>query len=130
VSGTIPFPILVVGDRKGACMGYDELLATRIRAVLGPLPYLEEKKMFGGVGFLVNGNMACGVHKDDMIVRVGGENYEEALSRPNTHIFDMTGRPMVGWIMVKPEGCSSESDLKAWVEQGLAYARCLPAKEK
>ena len=111
-------------------MPYDTLLATRIRAALGPLPQLEEKKMFGGVGFLINGNMACGVHKNDMIVRLGPKNYDRALSRPHTHIFDMTGHPMAGWVMVAPEGCASESILTAWIEEGVGFARSLPPKEK
>jgi TfoX/Sxy family transcriptional regulator of competence genes len=111
-------------------MPYDTLLATRIRAVLGPLPYLVEKKMFGGVGFLVKGNMACGVHKDDLIVRVGPERSNQALSRPHTRIFNMTGRPMAGWVMVAPQGCTSETDLQAWVGQGLRFALSLPPKEK
>ncbi len=109
-------------------MPYDELLSVRIRATLGPLPNLEEKKMFGGVGFLVNGNLACGVHKNDLIVRVGAAKNEEALSRPHTHPFDMTGRPMAGWVMVEPQGCETEADLKNWVELGLAFARSLPGK--
>lgn len=109
-------------------MPYDELLATRIRAALGPLPNMQEKKMFGGVGFLVNGNMACGVHKNSLIVRVGAEKYEEALSRPHVRVFDMTGRPMAGWVVVEPQGCAAESDLKAWVAQGLAFAKSLPRK--
>ena len=109
-------------------MPYDEMLALRIRAAIGPLPHLEEKKMFGGVGFMLNGNMACGVHKNDLIVRVGPEKHAEALSRPHTRVFDMTGRPMAGWIMVEPEGCQTESDLKAWVEQGVAFANSLPGK--
>jgi TfoX/Sxy family transcriptional regulator of competence genes len=111
-------------------MACDEFLVTRIRSTLGSLPEFEEKKMFGGVGFLVSGNMACGVHKNDLIVRVGVAKYTEALSRPHTHPFDMTGRPMAGWVMVEPEGCATESNLKTWVEQGLAFARSLPAKEK
>jgi hypothetical protein len=111
-------------------MTYDTLLATRIRAALGPLPELVEKKMFGGVGFLVNGNMACGVHKNDLIVRVGPENYTQALSRPHTRVFDITGHPMAGWVMVEPQGCATESDLLAWVGQGLAFARSLPKKRK
>jgi hypothetical protein len=111
-------------------MPYDTLLAIRIRAALGPLTGLGEKKMFGGVGFMLNGNMACGVHKNDMIVRVGPAGYAEALSRPHTHVFDMTGHPMAGWIMVAPEGCATESDLQTWVGQGLAFARSLPAKGK
>lgn len=111
-------------------MPYDTLLAIRIRAALGPLPELVEKKMFGGVGFLVNGNMACGVHKNDLIVRVGPEDYAEALSRPHTHVFDMTGHPMAGWVIVAPQGCTTETDLHKWVEQGLAFARSLPRKGK
>ena len=111
-------------------MPYDELLAVRIRAALGPLPELEEKKMFGGVGFLVNGNMACGVHKDDLIVRVGAANYAEALSHPHTRLFDIIGKPMAGWVMVEPEGCATEADLKNWIERGLAFALSLPGKKK
>jgi len=104
-------------------MSFNNLLAARIRANLSNLANLVEKKMFGGVGFLINGNMSCGVHKNDLIVRVGAAKYEEALSRPHTRVFDMTGRPMAGWVMVEPEGCAKDSDLKAWVEQGLAFAR-------
>jgi len=111
-------------------MAYDTLLAARMRAALGPLPSLEEKKMFGGVGFLVNGNLACGVHHNDLIVRVGPGNYEPALTRPHTHVFDMTGHPMTGWILVTPEGCATESDLQAWVTQGLAFAISIPVKRK
>jgi TfoX/Sxy family transcriptional regulator of competence genes len=109
-------------------MPYDEILAMRIRAALGPLQNLVEKKMFGGVGFLVNGNMACGVHKNDLIVRVGPASYTQALSQPHTRVFDMTGKPMAGWVMVKPEGCATGSDLKAWIEKGLHFARSLPGK--
>jgi TfoX/Sxy family transcriptional regulator of competence genes len=111
-------------------MPYDTLLTTRIRAALGPLPELIEKTMFGGVGFLVNGNMACGVHKNDLIVRVGPAGYAAALSRPHTKVFDMAGRPMSGWVMVEPQGCATESDLQAWLAQGLAFARSLPGKGK
>lgn len=111
-------------------MPYDTILATRIRAALGPLPHLEEKKMFGGIGFLINGNMACGVHKNDLIVRVGSEKSGQALSRPHVRLFDMTGRPMAGWVMVSPQGCATGSDLTAWVDQGVAFASSLPAKEK
>jgi TfoX/Sxy family transcriptional regulator of competence genes len=109
-------------------MPYDERLASRIRAGLGQVPDVVEKKMFGGVGFLVNGNMACGVHKNNLIVRVGASKYEAALISPHTHVFDMTGRPMTGWVMVLPEGCATEDQLNTWVEQGLAFARSLPGK--
>lgn len=109
-------------------MPYDDILAARLRAVLGPLPDLVEKKMFGGVCILENGNMACGVYQDDLIVRVGPQAYAAALARPHVKLFDITGRAMKGWVMVEPQGCSSESELKAWVEQGLAFARSLPPK--
>ena len=109
-------------------MAYDENLARRIRDELGSMPGLVEKKMFGGIGFLVQGNMACGVHGDDMIVRVGPARYEEALTRPHVKLFDMTGRPMSGWVMVAPAGIVKDEDLRAWVEQGVEFALSLPPK--
>jgi len=109
-------------------MAYSENLATRIRTALSSQPNLDEMKMFGGIGFLVNGNMACGVIKNDLIVRVGAEAFAEALSRPNVKVFDMTGRPMKGWVMVEPQGCDKDADLEDWVEQGLRFAQSLPAK--
>ena len=109
-------------------MAFDVLLATRMRAIFESVPGLEEKKMFGGVGFLFNGNMACGVHKDNLIIRVGPANYEEALSNPYTKVFDFTGKPMAGWIMVNPQGSMTESDLKYWIDQGVKFALSLPGK--
>ena len=84
--------------------------------------------MFGGVGFMLQGNMACGVNGADLIVRVGPERYESALAEPHTKLFDMTGRPMKGWVVVIPEGYEANGDLKAWVQRGVAYAMSLPAK--
>lgn len=111
-------------------MAYDEGLAERIRQVLLDLrpTRLDEKKMFGGVGFMVQGNMACGVHKDKLVVRVGTERYQEALAAPYTVLFDITGRPMKGWVMVEPEGCAADDDLKEWLEQGVNFAGSLPPK--
>ena len=109
-------------------MAYDEGLAQRIREALGELPGLVEKKMFGGIGFMVQGNMACGVNKDDLIVRVGAERYEEALAEPHTKPFDMTGRPMRGWVMVSADGYESDDALKSWVQQGVQFALTLPSK--
>jgi TfoX/Sxy family transcriptional regulator of competence genes len=109
-------------------MAYDEGLAQRIREALGDLPGLVEKKMFGGVGFMVHGNMACGVHKDALVVRVGPKEHKEALARPHTRPFDITGRPMTGWVMVAPEGCQSDEDLKDWVKDGVDFAITLPPK--
>jgi hypothetical protein len=109
-------------------MAYDEGLAQRVRRVLGEKPGLVEKKMFGGIGYLVQGNMACGVNRGDLIIRVGPEQYEAALSRPNTRPFDLTGRPMKGWVVVEPDGYEAEDDLKGWVEEGLGFALSLPPK--
>ena len=109
-------------------MAYDEGLAERIEQALGDLPELEAKKMFGGVGYLLHGNMACGVHGDDLIVRVGKDRYTDALLAPHTREFDMTGRPMRGWVVVEPEGIASDEDLAKWIAQGVAFARTLPQK--
>ena len=109
-------------------MAYDEGLAERIEGALGELPGLVAKKMFGGVGYLVAGNMACGVHGDALIVRVGPERYTDALLAPHTREFDLTGRPMKGWVYVEPEGISSDEDLADWIAQGVAFARTLPQK--
>ena len=109
-------------------MAYDEGLAQRIREAVGGLPSLVEKKMFGGVGFMVHGNMACGVHGDELIVRVGRERYEEALGRSTTRPFDITGRPMKGWVLVGSDGHESDQDLKDWVQQGVDFALSLPPK--
>ena len=109
-------------------MAYNESLAQRIRDVLGERPGLVEKKMFGGIGFMVHGNMACGVHKEALIVRVGPERYEEALARPHTKLFDITGRPMRGWVMVTSDSYESDEALEDWVQQGLDFALSLPAK--
>ena len=109
-------------------MAYDEALAQRIRQVLAGEPDLVEKKMFGGVGFLLRGNMACGVHGDSLIVRVGRERYPEALARPHARVFDMTGRPMVGWVEVAPAGFASAAELRRWIALGVEHVKTLPAK--
>jgi len=109
-------------------MAYDEGLAQRIRESLSELPGLAEKKMFGGVGYMIRGNMACGVHGDEMIVRVGPDSYEEALASTHTRPFDMTGRPMKGWVMVAPDGIESDAELDRWIQRGVEFALSLPPK--
>ncbi len=109
-------------------MAYDEGLARRVREEMSGLSGYVEKKMFGGVGYMLHGNMACGVNGPDLIVRVGPEHYERALAEPNTRVFDMTGRPMKGWVVISPKGCEEDEELKAWVRQGVEYALSLPAK--
>jgi TfoX/Sxy family transcriptional regulator of competence genes len=109
-------------------MAYDEILAGRVRRLMEKMKGFEEKIMFGGVGFLLDGNMACGINGDDLIVRVGAEANQRALSSPYTRPFDMTGRPMKGWVLVAPQGCRSDDDLRDWVQSGVDFARSLPPK--
>jgi TfoX/Sxy family transcriptional regulator of competence genes len=109
-------------------MAFNAGLAQRIRELLADQPGLIEKKMFGGVGFMLQGNMACGVNKNDLIVRVGPEKYEAAVIRPQARPFDFTGRPMKGWVMIDPEGYNDDDDLKAWVADGVNFALSLPPK--
>ena len=108
-------------------MAYNIELAERIQEQLQDVGGIVEKKMFGGVGFLLNGNMVCGVHGEDMIVRVG-EAFDELLSHPHTRPFDMTGRPMKGWLIVERAGLENDSDIKDWVQKGLSFASTLPPK--
>jgi len=110
-------------------MAFDEQLATRIRKQLGKKKGLVEKKMFGGVAFLLNGNMCVGVHKNDMIVRLPAEETDAALARKHTRVFDLSGgRPMKGWILVEPKGLAGDSSLAQWVETGVKFAQSLPPK--
>lgn len=109
-------------------MAYDETLALRIRLALSEQENVVEKKMFGGVGFLIQGNMVCGVHKDMLMVRVGLDAYDETLERPNVLPFDITGRPMRGWVLVTEQGWKGEADLEVWVNQGVTFASTLPPK--
>jgi TfoX/Sxy family transcriptional regulator of competence genes len=108
-------------------MAYNLKLAERIRAELEGTPFVE-KKMFGGIGFLIGGNMACGVYKEDMIVRIDPENHIKLLKKPHAKPFDITGRPMKGWLAVEPEGCKTKKQLSAWVKAGVEFALTLPPK--
>ena len=109
-------------------MAYDEALASRVRATLGDNPAISERQMFGGIAFMLAGNMAIGVSKDDLMVRIDPDDQDEALAQPNVRILDMTGRPMKGWILVAPEATEDDADLQGWVEAGLDFAGSLPPK--
>ena len=110
-------------------MSYNEALAARVRGLLAKRPGITEKKMFGGVGFLLNGNMCCGVHGEELIVRLAPENTESALAEPHTRIFDLSGRPMKnGWILVQPPGLKDDKALSRWVRVGAEFASTLPKK--
>ena len=109
-------------------MPYDEELAERVRAVLRSEPGYTEKKMFGGVCFMVGGNMAVGVTGSDLMVRPGPDDFEAALALPHARPMDFTGRPMKGFVYVDPSGLDTSQALAEWVERGASYARSLPAK--
>ncbi|MFW6069302.1 MAG: TfoX/Sxy family protein [Chloroflexota bacterium] len=109
-------------------MAYDEGLAQRVREVLDVRDDIGEKKMFGGLSFLLNGNMAVGVIGDELIVRVGPHDYEEALAREHARAFDFTGRTMSGWVVVETEGLEEDEDLTEWVLRGVGFAGTLPEK--
>jgi TfoX/Sxy family transcriptional regulator of competence genes len=110
-------------------MAFDETLAARVRKAIGPRAGVVEKKMFGGIAFLLKGNMSVGLHGKELVVRLDPAQGERALSEPNVRRFDITGRPMKGWILVAPSGVASDQALERWVETGLAFAASLPAKD-
>ncbi len=109
-------------------MAFDERLARRVRERLSGRRSVVEKKMFGGLAFLLGGNMCCGVHGDDLIVRLDPGATREALARPHARAFDLTGREMKGWILVGPTGTASEAALSDWVGIAAGYAASLPPK--
>jgi len=109
-------------------MAYDEGVAQRIRECLEENPGVTEKRMFGGLAFLLGGNMALGIVRSDMMVRVGPDAYEECLRRPHARAMDFTGKPMRGFVYVAPAGYESDAELRDWVARGVAFAGSLPAK--
>jgi hypothetical protein len=109
-------------------MAYDEGLAERVRDLLALHGDVTERKMFGGIAWMVSGNMACGVLGDELIVRLGEEEGERALAEPHVREFDFTGRPMRNIVCVGPEATSEGKDLAAWVEAGVGFAGSLPPK--
>ncbi len=109
-------------------MAFSKALADEIRARIGDHPGLTERQMFGGIAFMLNGNMAVGVSGEELMVRVGKEGHDEAMSLPGARIFDMSGRPMRGWILVGTEGIDSDDDLDTWISRGVAWAETLPPK--
>jgi TfoX/Sxy family transcriptional regulator of competence genes len=111
-------------------MAYDERLAERIREVIQARPDVTERKMFGGLGFMIGGNMACGVMStDNLIVRIDPEETAEAIKEPHVSEFGRPGsKPMKGFVLVAPEGFEGDADLARWVDRGAARAAELPPK--
>jgi TfoX/Sxy family transcriptional regulator of competence genes len=109
-------------------VAFDESLASRIRALLARRKGVAEKKMFGGLGFLLNGNILVGVWKDSLIVRLDPDKYDDALLEPHVREFDITGRAMMGWVLVEPDGVGEDDPLKEWIERAMQFVKTLPKK--
>jgi hypothetical protein len=109
-------------------MPYNTRLEEKIDAVAKRWQYVEKKKMFGGVCYLLRGNMAFGIWKDSLIVRMDREQAEQSLKDRNVKPFDITGRPMAGWIMVQEAGWKGAADLGKWINVGKRFALSLPEK--
>ena len=111
-------------------MAFDETLAARIRDALSRKKGVEEKKMFGCVCFMLDGNGLAGAWKDRLIARLGPDEGEAALREPHVRAFDITGRPMRNWVAVEPEGVEDDEALKDWIQRAMKFVGKLPAKEK
>jgi TfoX/Sxy family transcriptional regulator of competence genes len=111
-------------------VSYDERLAERVRSVLGERARASERKMFGGLAFLVAGHMACGIVGKDLMVRVGPERYEKALARRHVRPMDFTGRPLRGMVYVEPAGLRSRAALSRWIAPALEFVRSLPPSRR
>jgi TfoX/Sxy family transcriptional regulator of competence genes len=109
-------------------MPFDEQLADRVRALTRHRPDVAERKMFGGLAFLVRGHMCCGIVGTDLMVRVGPDGYEHALANAHVRPMDFTGRPSKGMVYVAPPGIRTASALREWVERGISFSETLPAR--
>lgn len=109
-------------------MAFDESLAARIREALERTKGVGEKKMFGGICFLLGGNMLVGVWKDSLIARLGPDAHDDALMEPHVREFDITGKAMKGWVTVDPEGVEYDGQLKDWIRRAEAFVGTLPKK--
>ena len=109
-------------------MAYDEELAVRVREELAAQPGVVEKRMFGGLAFLVDGNLACSVTRGGLMVRVGPDGAAAALAEPGVRPLDMGGRPMKGWVLVGADLLDDDDVLRDWVQRGAGFARSLPGK--
>ena len=111
-------------------IAYDTALAERMRPFLLPRAGVSEKAMFGGIAFLVNGNMCCGIWKDLLVIRLSVEDGMRELKKQHVRVMDITGRPMKGWLFVEPAGHEREKDLYSWIDKALQFASSLPSKKR
>lgn len=110
-------------------MAFDESLAARICDALARRKNVEERRMFGGICFLLNGNLLVGVWKDSLIARLGPDEGETALREPHVRVFDITGRPMRNWVLVERDGIEDDDQLKSWIERAAKFVETLPSKQ-
>lgn len=111
-------------------MAYDEQLANRVRDALSPRRTVGEKKMFGGICFMLSGHMACGIVDDKLMVRLAPEDAVARLAEPHVKPMDFTGRPLKGFVYVERGGTKTAAQLKVWIERAAAFSESLPAKKK
>ena len=109
-------------------MAYDRVLAERMRPYLLPRAGVIEKNMFGGIGFMIHGNMCTGIWKDLLVIRLSPEEADKALKKPHVRVMDLTGKPMKGWLFVEPAGMKKDSDLYGWIDKAVAFALSLAKK--
>lgn len=111
-------------------MAYDETLAQRVRDALAACagPGITERRMFGGLAFMLDGNMCCCVTEPGLMTRVGPDAYAAALAQPHAGLMDLTGRPMRGWVLVAPAGLATDAGLSEWIGRATAFTTTLPAK--
>jgi hypothetical protein len=109
-------------------MAYDEALAERLRQALSRRRNIVERKMFGGIGFLLKGNLLVGVWKNSVVVRLGPEESANALGEPHVKPFDITGRPMRNWVLVAADGVKTDEELKVWIGRAVGFVGKLPAQ--
>ena len=109
-------------------MPYDDGLAHRVRTILESRGDINERSMFGGVGYMLNGNLVCGIHDDALIARVGPDAYTDALAETHAREMDFTGKPMRGLVFVDPPGTATDEALEAWLDRCLDFVGSLPPK--
>ena len=109
-------------------MAYDEAVAERVRSVLKRRRGISERKMFGGIAFMLKGNMCCGVLDEDLVLRLGNNAAAEAMNFPHTRPMDFTGKPLKSMVYVDPAGYRSDEDLRAWIERAVNHVKTLPPK--
>ncbi len=110
-------------------MAFDEEVADRVRGAVASHDGLSERKMFGGLCLMVNGNMFAGIIGDELMLRVGPQRFEELLAKPGARPMDFTGRPMNGYLYVSPHAFATDKALSTWLEDALGFVETLPAKQ-